>query len=800
MYVSLSWLKDFVDIPKTLDPKNLATQLTLKTAEVDGVSSPGRGLEGVVVGEIMEIKKHPNADKLNLAKVDIGKDKPINLIFGQMVVMTVGARVPVAVAPTTLPTGIKIEKKEMRGEPSEGMLCLDQELGLEKEGVTIQYFPDKKPGTPLAEAMGLTDTILEFDNKALTHRPDLWGHYGIAREIAAITGGKLKPLNPKVKIPSKGEKLELKIEDFSLCPRYCGLIINNLKIEESPDWLKARLKAVGHGTHNNIVDITNYVMAELGQPMHAFDKSFIKKGIVVRCAKKHEKITGLDGKIRELDEHMLVIADHEKPVAIAGVMGGENSEITPDTTSIILESANFNASSVRRTSTKLGLRTDAVQRFEKALDPHLAELAIKRAAELILQICPGAEIAGPIADEKKFSNKPVKLILDTEKAASKIGADLSPTEMKKILESLEFHVVPHDKANGKTFEVTVPTFRATKDVDIEDDLIEELARMYGYDNIAPSLPELPSKLPEENIERFKKHRAREILSHGLGFDEVYNYSFYGTSEIANCLLKEEGHIRLLNYLSADQTHMRTSLVPNLLKNIQLNINNFSQQNIYEIGHTYKEIDRYFPLEEKRITGAIVRKGKSDTPFYEAKGAIETLLKTFAIEQLDTVNEVKDAPYAHPIKAMSYLDHNAQTLARVFVLHPSVAKNHDLQDFSIAIFDLNFTELMKLAPLERKYKRIPRFPSIEIDISVLVNKTLAVAAIKEAIEKADTDLIAETELFDIYEGQGIEPDKKAVAFKITLCAPDRTLTDEEMSATQKKIFKNLESLGGKIRGA
>lgn len=803
MYVSLNWLKEFVELPKNQTPQSLANLLTLKTAEVEGIIKQGQGLEGVVVGEILEIQKHPNADNLNLAKLNIGRKEPLRLIFGQMVKMKIGNKIPVAVAPTTLPTGIKIEKKKLRGEDSEGMLCLDQELGLEKEGVTIQYFPESKAGTPLAEALGLSDTIIEFDNKSLTHRPDLWGHYGIAREIAAITNSKFKPLKPEVKIPAKGETVKVAVEDHTLCPRYCGLIINNIKVADSPDWLKARLRATKHGTHNNMVDVTNYVMAELGQPMHAFDKNYIKGGIIVRHAKHNEKITTLDNKQRTLTEDILIIADHEKPVAIAGVMGEESSGINEKTTSIILEAATFNGGSVRRTSTKLGLRTEAVQRFEKALEPLLAELAIKRAAELILKICPAAKIAGPITDVKKIATKPLKVKLDIEKANSKIGIKLSTKEIKEILESLEFKVSTdksRDKSAGKILTVEVPGFRATKDINIEDDLIEEISRIYGYDKIPPSLPTLPTKLPMENIERFKKHRAREILSYGLGLNEAYNYSFYGSKEIGDCLLSEAGHLKLLNYLSADQSHLRISLVPNLLKNLQENIKNFDEVKIYEIGRTYKDIDEYYPLEEKKITGAVLIKEKSSEPFYEAKGIVEEVFAKFNVANTKISKEVSK-PYAHPTKAISYLTPDAKTLAEVFMLHPTVSKNHDLQNYSIAFFDINFTQLIKIssdAPA-KSYQKIARFPSIKIDISVLIDKTTEIAKIAEAIKNADRELISETKLFDIYEGSNIEPTKKAAAFQITLQALDRTLTDEEMAKVQNKIFTNLEKLGGKIRG-
>ncbi|MBI4975481.1 phenylalanine--tRNA ligase subunit beta [Candidatus Peregrinibacteria bacterium] len=636
MLVSLNWLKDFVELPKNVDGKSLAHDLTLKTAEVDNVIDEGKIYEKMVVGHVLELHKHPHADKFKIAKVSIGKETVQIVCGGEN--LKEGMYVAVSLPGAKVKWHgegeyVTLEETKIRGEKSYGMICAGNEIGIEdmrahgeatgrarRERVprdrSLQINRAQRdeqsgsascetkrayqttsardimdlssikqaPGTPLQSLFGKNDIIFEFDNKSLTHRPDLWGHYGIAREIAAITKSKFKPISPKVKIPSTGEKIGLKIEAEDLCPRYCGLIINNIKVEESPDWLKTRLKATGHGTHNNIVDVTNYILAELGQPMHAFDKSYIKKGIVVRRAKKGEKITSLDNKERILSEEMLVIADHEKPVAIAGVMGGENSEINKNTTSIILESANFSASSVRRASTKLGLRTESVQRFEKALDPNLAELAIKRAAELILKICPKAVIAGPITDKGKFNKKPLKINLNYKTIISKIGVEISKKEIMEILKSLEFKVL--QKAQG--FTVEIPSFRATKDVLFEDDLIEEIARMFGYEKIPPSLPTLPTKLPMENTERFKKHRAREFMSYGLGFDEIYNYSFYGKKDFEKCLMTEKSHLKLLNSLSEEQTHLATSLIPNLLKNLESNTKYFDEIRLYEIGRTYKD--------------------------------------------------------------------------------------------------------------------------------------------------------------------------------------------------------------------
>lgn len=804
MYISLNWLKDFVEIPDLLDKQVLADEITLKTAEVEKVTKEAEAFENIVVGHVVTMLAHPNADKLRIAKTSIGKET-VQIVCGgenlkegmYVVVAKPGAKVRWHGEGDL----ITLEKTKIRGEESFGMICASSEIGIDnpEEGPRdIMDLSALKPktGTPLSELFEKNDIILEFDNKSLTHRPDLWGHYGIAREIAAITNKKFTPLKPSVKIPEKGESVKVEIKDFELCPRYCGLIIKNIKVAESPDWIKKRLKATGHGTHNNIIDITNYVMTELGQPMHAFDKTFIEGGITVRTAEKNEKIVTLDGKENKLATDMLVIADHKKALAIAGVIGGEKSGITEKTTEIILESANFNAASVRRTSTKIGTRTDSVQRFEKSLDPHLAELAILRAAELILKVCPDAEIAGPITDIKKFNETPIKIDLDLQKAISKIGVDISKKEIKEIFEKLEFKI---EEKNSETLTLTVPTFRASKDVSIEDDLIEEIARIYGYDNIPATLPALPTQLPQENTERFKKHKTRELLSYGLGFNETTNYSFYGADTLAACLLPEDGHLKILNFLSEDQTHMRTTLVPNLLKNLQVNVKILDEIRIYEIGRTYIETGDFYPKEEKKVSGAILKGKKEEDPFYEAKGVVEAFFERFNLKKIKIAKGVKNAPYAHPGKSVSYIDEHGQTVAEVFSLHPIVQKNHDLGKYSIALFEINFTEATKLEQPTRTFQALPKFPSINIDISVLVNRTTEIGAIREAIRKANEKLVTQAELFDIYEGENMGKDKKSVAFKVTLQAPDRTLTDEEMTQIQSQIFKNLEKLGGIIRG-
>lgn len=808
MKISLNWLRDFVEIPANIKAEKFASDFTLRTAEVEHTENLSKSLEKMVVGHIIKIEKHPNADKLRVTHTDVGGET-LQIICGAPNIKE-GMLVAVALIGAKVKWHgegdlVTMEKAKIRGVESSGMICAGEEIGLAPTPGEIMDLSSLKvkPGTPLAEALNLNDVILDIDNKSITHRPDLWGHLGIAREAAAILGLKLSTKKSKIDYPTKSDKstsgvLSVEIKDYKLCPRYIGVLVEGIKIEPSPKWMQKRLEAIGYRPISNIVDATNYVMAELGQPMHAFDADKVEGGIIVRTAKEGEEIQTLDETKRKLTKEMLLIADHKKAIAIAGVMGGFNSEISDKTTKIILESANFNPSSIRKTSTKLGLRTEAVQRFEKSLDPNLAEQAMDRLCELILEMCPSAKIVSPKIDAKDYNEKPLKIELDLNRVRTKIGADVPSPQAVKLLESLEFKL--KEKSKDK-YEVTVPTFRATKDIDIEEDLIEEIARLYGYENIKPILPALPTSLPEENTERKLKHRAREILSLGLGYHEVYNYSFYSKKDIQKCLLPEELHVKVDNYLSEDQTHMRISLLPNILKNVAENLKYRPEFNIYEVGRTYEDLQEYFPIEEKKICGVIVKNNKSKhEPFYEAKGALQELLKFFNTEDLEIRHGEALCTYAHPTKYAAYYTKTEGTeIARVYELHPVVAKNYELENTKIAAFEVNFTRLSKLGLKKTKYQPLPKFPDIQIDISVVVGKTVPVTDLEKAINSADDTLIYEVKLFDLYEGPNIPEDKKAAAFKITLRSYERTLTDEEMKKVQQQVFLNLQKLGGEIRG-
>lgn len=816
MKISLNWIKDFVDIPSKYTPKQLAELLTLRTAEVEEYHNQAKGLEGVLVGEMLEFSKHPDADKLNVAKVNIGRREPLQLIFGQMVKMNVGDRIPVAVAPTTLPTGIKIEAKNLRGVRSEGMLCLEQELGFKETGISILYFPTTKPGTPLAEALGMDDVIFEIDNKSLTHRPDLWGHYGMAREFAAFLGKKLKPFITKTPGTKTGKGLRVKVTltKPDIAARFLSVIISGIKIGPSPDWMQKRLEAVGMRPVNNIVDITNYVMHELGHPLHAFDRRTVSNDqFVIRHAKQNEAIETLDHKKRRLHPEDALVTNGDTALGIAGVMGGLNSEITADTTEIILEVATWNPVLIRKTAQRHSLRSDAAQRFEKSLDPEVSGFAFHRAVELILKLCSGARLAGPVTDVYPKRAKPATILLDTKRVERKIGVSISEKEIAAYLKALEFTV---KRAKKGTLHVTIPTFRTTKDINIEDDLVEEVARMHGYEKIPAILPHLPIRLPEPHRERILKHEARDIFSLGLGFTETSLYSFYGIPEIKKALLPEEIHVQIQNPLTADQTHLRISLLPNLLKAVAQNITRKDEFKIYEVGRTYVKAAEdlayrqagsrgqqriagtEFPREEKFICGVIVQKKPRGEVFYDALGALKTFLDYFQVKQYETTPAETPPPYAHPSKCATVKLEN-QEIATVYELHPQVLKNFDIA-ISVAAFEINFTTLVTTGQREVKYTLLPRFPGISIDISVVVPKRTPLREMNELIRHAEQNLIASIGMVgEPFEDKSLGEDKKSVTIHVLLQSPDRTLTDDEMKEVQNRIFETLKESGFAIRG-
>jgi len=769
MKISLNWLKDFVSVSKNVTPEALASKLMLTTTEIEGIEHRGEVLDKLVVGFVKTREKHPNADRLSVTKVDIGAGKILNIVCGAPNVAA-GQKVVLALPGVTLPNGLTLERREVRGIMSEGMICSEDEMGLgsSHSGILVLN-PAAKVGAKVSEVLPMKDVVYEIDNKSLSHRSDLWGHYGMAREVAAILGQKFKEYKIKKSknISKSVVKFEVKVQNKKLCPRYLGAVVENIKIGPSPAWLSARLESVGVRSINNVVDVTNYVMLEFGQPLHAFDFDKIgdakQKTIVVREAKEGENIATLDGAQRKLDKSMLVIADGKKPVAIAGVMGGANSEVDGKTTAIILEAANFDFISVRKTSLKLGLRTEASIRFEKGLDPNLAELGLARALELLARVMPEAKVAGKIVDVKNFklNQGPIKLSLDY--LDKKIGVEIPPAKVINILKALGFGV----KKVGKVLNVKIPTWRATKDIDVAEDLVEEVARIYGYDNIPGKMPEVSMAAPEENRARKVEWMVKNILASGLGMTEVYNYSFTEEKVIRKFGLNPVEHIRLKNSINKNLTHLRQSLIPGLVVNISANQHFADEVRIFEMGKIFfrelgelkktgKGAER-LPQQDESLAGMILMKN-NETPFYEAKTAATEILDALYVAHKFEIWQ-KDLPMWANSERTAKITAGGKTLGIVTELAPQMQQSSGVRH-RVGIFGINFSELVKLYKGGVAYQPIPKYPAIELDLAVLAPRKTVWDDVLKNIFETENKLVREVRLFDVYEGRGMEPDKKS----------------------------------------
>ena len=799
MNLSLNWLKDFVDIPKRLTPEELGLKLTMHTVEIDSVQKQDKKFANIFVGKILEINKHPNADKLQLVKIDI-KTKVLDVVCGANNI-AVGQLVPVATVGAIMPNGLEIKESEIRGQRSFGMLCAEDELGLGEDHSGILILDEKaKIGQNLSDYLKIEDVIFEVDNKSITHRPDLWSHYGMARDIAAFlktkTTKKFEQINKtEIKIDAEKIKLKVGVEDQKLCSRYMGIIMEGIKITASPKWLQDRLISVGVRPISNIVDVTNYVMLELGQPMHAFDQNLVDE-IVVRRAKDKEQIETLDGIKRQLDKNDLVITDSKKVIAIAGVMGGANSEINENTTAIILEAANFDFVSIRKTSQKLSLRSEASMRFEKSLDPNLCEVALSRAVKLIKEICPSAKVISNIADEKNFNLNQGPIELDLRWLNSFIGDIIKKEEVVDILVCLGFGC--EDKDDGK-LSVSIPTWRATKDISIKEDLAEEIARIYGYDNLKITIPQVAMKAPEEMPEKKFIDKTKQVLSGGASLTEVYNYSFVGEDLLRKLDIDFSQYIRLANPIAAQHTMLRQSLAPNLFLNIKANQSRYDLIKIFEIGSVYLgmtgEINKdaegkdKLPYQEKRL-GVIIAGGSKNAVFAKVKGAVEYLLASFGLPVEYNIAGSEIVPSWAGKNKVAKIKIGQRVIGFVSILAKKSAANLGIKK-ECAIAEISLKELLEVTESqgEKKYKEYDKFPPVVRDLAFVVNEKVLYNDIKNEVINFH-EYIKEVELFDVFQGDKIGAGNKNLAFHIIYQA-DRTMVAKEIDDLQQKLIKRME---------
>lgn len=801
MKASIEWLKDFSDID--VSGKELGDILTMTGSKLETIEERGKDIKNVVVGKILEIEKHPNADKLIVTKVDVGNEI-IQIVTGAHNVK-VGDIVPIAKDGSALPGGVNIKKGELRGVESNGMMCSCGELN-----IPVDRFPNQiehgimilpqemgsKLGENIVDVLQLEEEILDFE--ITSNRPDCLSIEGLGRETAISLNTEFK--NPRknlgemnVENKSEIEGIKVDITAPDLCYRYIARVVKDVKIGESPEWMKRRLEACGVRSINNIVDITNYVMLELGQPMHAFDiNSIAGRHITVRRANDGEKITTLDEQERILSNDMLVISDDEKAVAIAGVMGAQNSEIENTTTTVVFESAVFNGGSVRKTAKKVGLRTEASSRYEKGLPAENAQRSINRAVELVELIGAGKAVDGKV-DVYPTKQEFNKVEFNPEKINRLLGTNISREDMVNILEKLEM------KVEGDV--VIPPYFR----VDIERlaDLAEEVVRFYGYDKVECTLINSESTLGIRTKSQKLTDKIRQTLVN-KGLSEICTYGFISKLDLDKMEITEDSDLRsqvisVKNPLSEDYSIMRTTTLPSMLQTI---LTNQSKKNknvgLFDISRVYRNVEGQIEKGEVPEEKTIVTIGMygEDIDFYILKGLVEKILTVSSVLRYDVVSERSNNSY-HPGKTAN-IKVGKDIIATLGEIHPEVADNYGLKG-DVYVAEIWLDKLVKYGKANKKYSEVAKFPAVERDIAMVIDEAIEVGSIERLIQKKGKKILEEIKLFDVYRNEKLGENKKSVAYSLKFRSNDRTLTDEEINQTMDEIVKELENeLGAELR--
>lgn len=803
MDTSLSWIKAYVP-DLECSAKEYTDAMTLSGTKVEGFKEFDKNLDKIVVGKINKIEKHPNADKLVVCQVQIDEDgTEVQIVTGAPNVKE-GQKIPVVLDGGHVAgshkdgeseNGYKIKKGKLRGVESFGMMCSIDELGsnsnmypdADPDGIYIlsdnPEYANAKIGSDAIELLGLHDVAFEYE--ITSNRVDCFGVLGIAREVAATFGKKFVP--PVVTQTGNDEDvnkyISLEVKDPALCPRYTARVVKNIKLAPSPEWMQRRLASVGIRPINNIVDITNYVMEEYAQPMHAYDLDTIEdRKIVVRKAESGEKFTTLDGQERELDDTMLMICDGKKPIGLAGIMGGANSMITDNVTTMLFEAATFDGTNIRLTGKKLGMRTDAQAKFEKGLDPNNALEAMNRACQLVEELGAG-EVVGGVVDFYPVKKEPINISYDADKINALLGTDISEEDMVKYFEAIDL-IVDKDKKI-----VTVPTWR--QDLERMADLAEEVARFYGYDKIPMTLPE-SSATTGGLSDKLKHEKTVRTVVEGYGFCEGMSFSFESPKVYDKLCLSEDDvlrkSIRISNPLGEDYSVMRTSALGGILSSLSTNYNRRNKNvRLYELANVY--IPKEIPLSElpdERMQLALGMYGEGD--FFTMKGVVEDVLYRLGLKEKAEYKPDTGKAYLHPGRQADiiYKKHNIGFIGEV---HPVVQKSFEIGEKTyIAVIDMKAATDMADAYV--KYQGVPKFPAITRDISLSMKKEVTAGEIEEIIRKAGGQLLESYELFDIYEGSQLLKGYKSLAYKIVLRAKDRTLTDSDANQIMDKIISSL----------
>lgn len=808
MLVSYEWLKEYVDL-EGISPEEIAEELNRTGIEVEVIYTRDAGVNGVVIGQVLSVEPHPNAQRLHVCSVHVGQGNPLQIVCGASNVAPM-QKVPVALIGATLPGDVQIKKANIRGIESFGMICSAKELGLsdkvlmkkQTDGILVLH-DDAPIGQDIKDYLGLNDQIIELE--LTPNRSDCLSMIGVAYEVAAIFD---RPLRlPEIELDEafqQEEPVQIVIEAEEECPFFAAQVVRNLKVGTSPQWLQNRLISAGIRPINNIVDITNYVMIETGQPLHAYDYHQIEGGeVIVRRARPGEAVVTLDGVTRACDDDTLLITDREKVLALAGVMGGQSSEVTDQTTTILLESAFFDPALIRRTSRRLGLRSEASNRFEKGVDPERIIPALSRAVQLLREIA-GGEVASEIHVEEVGDIEDVVIHLRHERLCNLLGIQIDPEQVIQILKRLRFEVHYDEKG---IYEVQIPTRRP--DITIEEDLIEEVARLYGYDQIPTTLPwgqQLPGSLtPEQKFRRMIRHTLRN-----LGMHENINYSLISTQEereIAS-LDPTAKPIRIAMPMSRDHAVLRTSLMPSLIKTAKYNRNHgFESFSLFEIGLTYlteeKRISK-LPKENWQLAGLITGKQHTDfwdqsakesvLNFYHAKGILEALFQRLGVKGI----EYRAASWTglHPGRTAEIV-HEHEVIGVIGQLHPKLEKRNQLEE--TVLFEIDLPKLFQLTTEEITYEPVARYPAVTRDLAIVVDEEVQVGKVEQTIRQSAGELLESITLFDVFQSEQLGENKKSLAFSLVYRANDRTLRDNEVQVVHERVIQSLErTFAAKLR--
>jgi phenylalanyl-tRNA synthetase beta chain len=804
MFVSYKWLQEYVDL-SGITAEELAEKITKSGIEVEGVETLNEGIKGVVVGHVLEREQHPNADKLSKCLVDIGEGEPVQIICGAPNVDK-GQKVAVAKVGAVLPGNFKIKRAKLRGEESHGMICSLQELGIESKLVAKEYaegifvFPnDAQVGEDAIALLNRDDKVLEL---GLTpNRSDCLSMIGVAYEVAAILGRevKLSSIESHPASEKASDYIKVSVEAAEDNPLYVAKVIKNVKIGPSPLWMQGRLMAAGIRPHNNVVDITNYVLLEYGQPLHAFDYDRLgSKEIVVRRAKDGEVIETLDDVKRELTSDHLVITNGTVPVALAGVMGGANSEVRADTTTVLLESAYFKGATVRKASKDHGLRSEASARFEKGVDPNRVRAAAERAADLMVKYAGGEVLEGTV-EADQLHVEPAVVSVTLEKINRVLGTELSMEQVEDIFARLQFET----STDHGRITVTVPTRRG--DITIEEDLIEEVARLYGYDNLPKTLP-ISASTPGKLTDYQQKRRIVRRFLEGAGLYQAVTYSLTSEEKADQYALEKREPIKLSMPMSEDRSRLRLSIVPQLLEVLKYNLaRQIDSVAVYEIGSVFlANGSDELPEEREHVAAAVTglwhvhswQGEKKPVDFFVLKGILEGLFARLGLEN-DIEFRKANLEGMHPGRtAEVYLKGNR--VGFIGQIHPNVQKEMDLKE--TYVFELSLKSILEAETAPLHYEPIPRFPSITRDIALVVEKEKTAGELENIIKNAGGNLLKEVQVFDLYEGEHMEPGKKSIAFSLKYYDPERTLTDEDVNKAHEKVLQAVkEQAGAVLRG-